>query len=132
MQGGGSSEEPEPPTPPGKARRSKGKSKSGSPDKGKGKGKAEAEVAVWPPIQEILARPKTVREELLMRFLMALGCDDHTPMDVFEALSAKDIADAIDSEQVKENRSIMERALLFKLCKDVATLWGANLRPHPG
>ena len=65
-----SSEEPEPSTPPGKARRSKGKgeNKSGSPDKGKGKGKVEPEGEPWPPIQEILAQPKSIKDEIIILF----------------------------------------------------------------
>ena len=55
-----------------------------------------------------------------------VGYDGQTPMDVVEALSAKDIAEAINEHAVKEVSSPLQRAVLFKLCKEVATLWGGG------
>ena len=127
-----SPEEPEPPSPTRNARRSKGKgkSKSEAPDKGKGKGKVEPAGEPWPLILEILAQPGSIKDEVILLCLDAFGGNASTTMEVFEALSAKDIAEAIDSEYVKASSTIMERALLFKLCKNLAILCEAISRPH--
>ena len=117
-------EEPEPPAPKGNASRPKvkGKGKKGSPDDGNGKSKAASSAEPWPPILEVLVKPQSVPDEVILVFLDELGCNDQTAMDVFEALSAADIAEAINSQAVKDVSSPLHRAILFKLCKEVATL----------
>ena len=76
----------------------------------------------WPPVAEILAAHETIPEGLIVAFLDALGCNEHTLMEAFEAFSGKDIAEANDSQAVKAVGSPIQRALLFKLCKDLAIL----------
>lgn len=68
-----SDEDMEPPPPPRKTRRSQGKGKRQSVAQDKGKGKGEHVVETWPPVLELLQRPQTVKDEVALLFLDALG-----------------------------------------------------------
>ena len=123
-----SSEDMEPVTPTGKARRpkGKGKGKSEAPAKGMVKGEPEPIEKAWPPVAEILAANQNIPERMIDAFLGALGCNEQTTMETFQALSARDIAEANDSDEVKTLGSPLHRASLFKLCRELAMLWGGE------
>ena len=76
------------------------------------------------PFLQLLMEPQLVSEETATMFLFALGCNENTTTEIFEALIAKDIADALDSQCFKDASSIVERALLFKMCKNLSSSWG--------
>ena len=59
-------------------------------------------------------------------FLLVLGCNENTTKEIFEALTAKDIADVLESQCIKDASSIVERALIFKMCKNLSTYWGGE------
>ena len=69
-------------------------------------------------------QPQSVSEELATLFLWALGCTETTTKEVFEVMTAKDIADALHSQSILDASSIVERALVFNMCKNLSTYWG--------
>ena len=86
-------------------------------DKGKGKGKPVVEV--WPTVLELLMGAQAVSEGLVLLLLAALRCNEQTTKELFEVLSAKDITEALQSQSILEASSIIERALLFDMCKNL-------------
>ena len=81
-------------------------------DKGKGKGKPA--VAVWPTVLELLMEPQAVAEEQVLLMFAALGCKESTTKELFEVLSAKDIAEALQPQDILDTSSIIESMICAK------------------
>ena len=63
----------------------------------------------------------------------ALGCEDTTTKELFEVLSAREISDALQSQDVMNSSTPIERALLFDMSKHFQTIVEAlSLWKRPG
>ena len=75
---------------------------------------------------DLLSGPQTVPRELVLHMMTPLGCNETTTNNEFELLSAEDMADALQTQDVTSNSTPIDRAKLSDLCKNLSVSWGGT------
>ena len=67
-----------------------------------------------------------VSKALVMQMLTPLGCTEASTKEDFQLLSAKDIADVLQTQEMMQNSTPMDRAKLFEQCRCLSVSWGCT------